>query len=179
MTLTLTPNFNDYVNRIALILRASTLIFPKSVGGDQDATDLVNQIITREIPMLELPIEGSGPPHIIITASRTPIIQREPVGRSDIDVQGPERLTLEFYLYVISQATDLTLAEKLLYEIIQAVTTELDKHKRLTDENGDNPISITSEWIVVPLLLDIDQREIVCRNIVFRPKVYMDLRTYT
>src|SRR6185312_960147 len=158
MSLTVTPNYNDYIDRIALILSKSTLLFPNSVGGDETQQDLVKQIIAHELPQNETPITGGGPPHIFIKESRNPIYERKQVGRDSIDAQGPESFTLEFY-------------------IVQAVTTTLDKNKRLLDDTGNNPIAKSSQWVTVPWLLENnEQRELLAVNVIFRPEVYVNLR---
>jgi len=178
MSLTVTPNYNDYIDRIALILSKSTLLFPNSVGGDETQQDLVKQIIAHELPQNETPITGGGPPHIFVKESRNPIYERKQVGRDSIDAQGPESFTLEFYIVVVAFATT-TFADSQISanNIVQAVTTTLDKNKRLLDDTGNNPIAKSSQWVTVPWLLENnEQRELLAVNVIFRPEVYVNLR---
>ena len=176
MSLVIAPNLNEYITRISDILKRSAQLFPKTVGLDDTKEDLVQQVIMYEIPIIVTPVTGGGPPHIVVTTSKTPIIEKIRTGRDSRNEQGPERWTLEFYVYVISQSTDLTKAEALMYDITSAVETTLGKNLRLTDENNENPLSATLETIELPLLLNIEQREIIARNVVVRPQVYVNLR---
>lgn len=176
MSLTVTPNFGAYVLRIVDILKRSALLFPKSVGGNDDVFDLVQQVIPFEIPIPENPPQG-GSPHIFVTTAPNPVDQRIQRGRDDRNVQGPEELVLAFYIIVVVQGTSLEVSEEKMYNILEAITTTLDKDKRLTDKDGNNPLSSTSQWLVVPYLLNSDQRDIIARNVFFRPRVYVNLRS--
>lgn len=177
MSLTSNPNFNDYVERIVEIFNASPLLFPHTVGQDNDVQDLIKQVIPYLIPN---PLDPQGPqyPHIVVTTSRNPIIFRQQTGRNSRDEQGPELLELEFYIIIICKdSRGIVESEQQSYDIRSAVTTVLDRKKRLTDTNDENPLCATSTWIDVPYLIESDQKELIARNIIFRPKVYVNLRT--
>lgn len=178
MSLVTTPNDNVFLDRITLLLQNSALLFPKSIGGDPNATDLVNQVIEYELPILNMPITGPGAPMILVTRSRSPNpIERKQVGRDSIDAQGPEVLTLEYYIVIIAQGTSFEEAQKQEANIEQAVTTTLDTHKRLTDLSNENPLCRTLQWLTVPFLLpENDQKEIIAYNVILRPETYVNLR---
>lgn len=178
MSLVTTPNDNDFLTRLVLILNNSALLFPKTIGGDPTATDLVNQVIQYELPILNMPITGPGAPMILVTNSRNANpIDRKQVGRDTIDVQGPEVFTLEYYIIAIAQGRDFQDAQTQVNNIVQAITTTLDKKKRLTDNSNANPICRTLQWTSVPFLLpENDQKEIMAFNTMVRPEVYINLR---
>jgi hypothetical protein len=175
MSLTIQPNYNSYIDRIELILKNSTLLFPQTIGGDPDTPDLVKQIIKYELPVPEN-AQGPDPPHVFITTSRNPLQGRKQIGRDSRDAQGPENLTLEFYIVVVVREPTLAESEKKMYDIISALTTTLDKNKRLTDLGGQNPLANTSQYFVVEYLLDTDQKEQIAKNVLLRPSVNVNLR---
>lgn len=178
MSLTTTPNDNDYLTRIVQMLSNSALIFPKTIGHNPNVSNLVNQVIQYELPILNLPIEGPGVPIILVTNSRSPNpIERKQVGRDTIDVQGPEVLTLEYYIIAITRGKNFKDSQVQMNNIIQAITTTLDSHKRLTDLDNENPLCRTLQWITVPWLLpDNDQKDTIGYNVMLRPEVYVNLR---
>jgi len=178
MSLTTTPNDNTNLARIVEVLQNSTLLFPKTIGGDPNAKDLVNQVIQWELPILNMPITGKGVPIILVTNSRSPNpIDRKQVGRDTIDVQGPEVLTLEYYIIAITRGKNFQDSQKLNNDVTQAITTTLDMKKRLTDTSNLNPICRTLQWTVVPWLLpENDQKDVVAYNVMIRPEVYVNLR---
>lgn len=178
MSLTAEPDFGDYVNRISDILALSALLFPRSVGGSKTEDDLVTQIINFELPLPSNPREGPDPPHIFITTAPSPTTRRQQWGRDSRDVQGSYSLEMEFWIIVVSQdRSDPILAEQKLYKIISAVTTILQKNKRLIDPTTlDNPLATTTTYDVIPYLLDITQQDIIVKNVVLRPKVGINLR---
>ncbi|MDE1866777.1 MAG: hypothetical protein KGI08_03580 [Thaumarchaeota archaeon] len=156
----------------------SALLFPKTIGGDPTAKDLVNQVIQYELPILNMPITGKGAPIVLVTNSRSPNpIEQKQVGRDTIDAQGPEVLTLEYYIIAIAQGKNFKDAQIQVNNIVQAITTTLDTHKRLTDLSNANPICRTLQWISVPFLLpENDQKEIMAFNTMVRPEPYVNLR---
>jgi len=177
MSLNMEPDYQTFVARLVLICEKSALLFPNSIGGDDTKTDLVTQIIKNQLPLPQLPVEGPGPPHIFVTTSESPKIVEEQRGRDDRDTQGSKRVTLEFYLIILSIARDKIEAEQKLYPIISALTTELSKNKRLVNPTGSvDPLSITHSFQVVPYIYDITQNETVAKNVVLRPVLGVNLR---
>ena len=171
------PNINDFIERIGDTLAASTLLFPQSVGGDESATDIVNQIIKYELPIPEATIEGPGPPHVFIKESFTPYIQKKQIGRNDLSVQGPEEHIMEFYIIVVAQGNSYKESQIQIANITQAIVTILKSNLQLADKDGKNHLCNILETIVVPYLIDTDQRDVIAKNIVVRPKVFVNLRT--
>jgi len=178
MSLSVEPDYQTFIVRIAAILRASALIFPKSVGGDDTVEDLVTQIIENQLPIPQLTVEGPGPPHIFVAQSEVPQVSSEQRGRDSRDVQGGKRVTLEFYIVIISAAgRDRQEAEASLFPIISAVTTELGKNMRLIDPATSlDPLSITHKYNVAPYIFDITQNETVAKNVILRPVLGVNLR---
>lgn len=179
MSLNIEPDYQPFVDRLVLICEQSALIFPKSIGGDNTKVDLVTQIIKNQLPIPQLPVEGPGPPHIFVTTSETPKISEETVGRDSIDTQGGKRVTLEFYIIILSIDRGRVEAEQKLYPIISAVTTELSKNKRLGIPSTPpilSPLAITHTFQVVPYNYDITQNETVAKNVVIRPVLGVNLR---
>ncbi len=177
MSLNIEPDYQPFVDRLVLICEQSALLFPNSIGGDNTKVDLVTQIIKNQLPIPQLPVEGPGPPHIFVTTSESPKIVEEQRGRDDRDTQGSKRVTLEFYLIILSIARERIEAEQKLYPIISAVTTELNKNKRLINPTDSlDPLSITHSFQVVPYIYDITQNETVAKNVVLRPVLGVNLR---
>lgn len=176
MSLNLEPDYSDYIIRLSDILSLSALLLPKTIGGSATEQDLINQIIEFELPLPENPVEGPGPPHIFITTPPNPIKSTEQLGRDSRDAQGPYALDMEYWIVVISSGTDPIDSEKKIYKIISAITTTLQKNKRLTDSLGDNPLAATTTYNVFPYILDTTQRDLIAKNIVLRVKVGINLR---
>jgi len=179
MSLDVEPDYQTFIVRIAEILRASALIFPKSIGGDNTATDLVTQIIENQLPIPQLTVEGPGPPHIFIAQSEVPVVSEEQRGRDSRDVQGGKRVTLEFYIVILSaEGRNRQEAEANLFPIISAVRTELGKNTRLVDPATSlDPLSLTHSTNPVPYIFDITQNETVAKNVVIRPVLGVNLRS--
>lgn len=176
MSLTVNPNLGDYVDRIAEILENSVLLFPRTKGNDLFKEDLVKKIFKFKIP-----IEQQAPifdhDFIFITTSRTPIQQRRQLGRDADNIQGAYALQLELYCIIVVRRPTPQLSESKCLEIIQAVTTTLDKNKKLLDKNNQNPLAATTEWIVVPYLLPSTQKAELAYNVIVRPYVRINLRS--
>ena len=173
------PNLNDFIERIFLILSNSTLLFPQSVGGDESATDLVNQIIPYALPVPEQPIEGPGPPHIFIKEADSAFSRFNQIGRSSINVQGPEEAFLELYVVVVARGASYQDSQVQLFNIIQAVKQVLKSNMRLGDPTTNPPLQNTLcnllETITVPWLIDSEEKTVIARNIIVRPKVFINL----
>jgi len=177
MSLSVEPDFQPFIVRIAKILKASSLLFPNSIGGDNTKTDLVNQIIQNQLPIPQLTVEGPGPPHIFIAQSEVPIVSQEQRGRDSRDVAGGRRVTLEFYIVILATGRDKQEGLSLIFPIISAVTTELNKNKRLIDPATSlDPLSITHDYNVVPFIYDITQNETAAKNVVLRLVTGVNLR---
>jgi len=177
MSLNIEPDFQPFIDRFVLIHEANALLFPKTIGGDPTALDLVNQVIANELPIPQLTIEGPGPPHVFVTQSQTPIITELQQGRNSRDVQGSKMMTLEFYNIIISASIGKVEAEKQLYKIISALTTTLNKNKRLTKPaDGLDPLAASITYNVVPYLYQIDSNEQAAKNVVVRLTVGVNLR---
>jgi len=177
MSLNTEPDSQTFIVRIAKILRASALLFPKSIGGDDTKQDLITQVIENQLPIPQLAVEGPGPPHIFVAQSETPIIAQEQRGRDELDKQGSKMMTLEFYIVAISVARDRIEASRELFAIISAATTDLGKNKRLIDPATSlDPLAMTHSYNVVPYIYDITNNETVAKNIVLRPTLGVNLR---
>ena len=177
MSLNIEPDYQTSIDRLVLISEKSALLFPKSIGGDNTKQDLITQVIPNQLPIPQLAIEGPGPPYIFVTSSESPLIGEDQRGRDSRDIQGSKRITLEFYMIVLSIARNRSEAERELYAITYALTTELSKNKRLTDPaTGLLPLAATHTFQVVPYIFDITQNETVAKNIVVRPVVGVNLR---
>jgi len=179
MSLSVEPDFGDYVLRISDILALSALLFPRSIGGDNTVQDLVTQIINFELPLPSNPREGPDPPHIFITTPPNPVVSREQSGRDSRDVQGPYTLKMEYWIVVVSaDRSDPILAEQKLYKIISAITNTLSANKRLIDPTTLlDPLAATSGWNIFPYVMgDLTQQDIKSKNVVLRPTVGINLR---
>jgi len=129
------------------------------------------------LPIPNLSIEGPDAPYIFVTESETPKILEEQRGRDSSDTQGSKRVTLEFYMVILSSSRNREESEKELFAIISALTTELSKNKRLTDPaTGLLPLAATHTFQVVPYIYDITQNETLAKNVVLRPIVGVNLR---
>ena len=167
------------MERLALICEKSALLFPRSIGGDNTVKDLITQVITNQLPIPQLYVEGPDPPYIFVANSRTPKIQEEQKGRDSIDVQGGKSVTLEFYMVILSSNRGRVDSEEELGPIISALTTELSSNKRLAIPSTPPLLSllaITHKFETVPYIYDITQNQTVAKNIVIRPIVAVNLR---
>lgn len=160
---------------ISNILATSALIFPNSIGGNTGVQDLVNQIIEYQLPVPNYPLKGPGPPHIFVTTSTNPIYSKKQIGRNNLDQQGPQRQTLEFYIVIVVNGPDLMTSESQMYSILQAVTTTLEQNKRLLQDGS--PMCTISDYVEVNYAIESDQRNMLAKNVVFRPDVLLNLRT--
>jgi len=179
MSLNIEPDYQTFVARLALILRSSALLFPKSIGGSTTVQDLITQVITNQLPIPQLSVEGPDPPYVFVANSKTPQVLEEQRGRNTIDTQGGKRVTLEFYIVVLSSNRGRVESEVELGPIISAVTTELSKNVRLGIPSAPpilSPLAISHTFDVVPYIYDITQNQTVARNIVIRPVVGVNLR---
>ena len=177
MSLNTEPDYQTFIDRLVLICEKSALLFPKSIGGDDTKQDLITQVIPNQLPIPNLSIEGPDAPYIFVTESETPKITEEQRGRDSRDVQGSKRVTLEFYMVILSSSRSREESEKELFAIISALTTELSKNKRLTDPaTGLLPLAATHTFQVVPYIYDITQNETLAKNVVLRPTLGVNLR---
>ena len=137
----------------------------------------MTKIFKYDVPIADNPPEGLGPPHIFIALSPNAVSNRAQRGRSSIDKQGPESLTLEFYIIVVAQdPSDYQRSQEQLYNIVEAVTTTLATNLRMLDKANANPLCYTLDYIVVPYLLESTEITVVAKNIILRPQVYINLR---
>ncbi len=177
MSLSIEPDYQTFIDRLVLILRASALLFPKSIGLDDTKQDLITQVIPNQLPIPNLSIEGPDAPYVFVTESETPKISEEQRGRDSSDTQGSKRVTLEFYMVILSSSRSREESEKELFAIISALTTELSKNKRLTDPaTGLLPLAATHTFQVVPYIYDITQNQTLAKNVVLRPVLGVNLR---
>ncbi len=177
MSLSSEPDYQTFIDRLVLICEKSALLFPKSIGGDNTKQDLITQVIPNQLPIPNLPIEGPDAPYIFVTESEIPKINEDQRGRNSRDVQGSKRVTLEFYMVILSSSRSREESEKELFAIISALTTELSKNKRLTDPaTGLLPLAATHTFQVVPYIYDITQNETLAKNVVLRPTLGVNLR---
>ena len=176
MSLVQAPNPNAFITRLQNMLENSALLFPHTIGLNNSVPDLVNQIIQYELPIPQQAITGPELPHVFITASPNFINSQTALGKGTIDHQGATKYVLEFFIIVVTMGPDLMSAQESLYNICQAIETTLEQNKRMLDNTGNNAIAATSEHMVLPYLIDTDQRTIVSKNILFRPTVFVNMR---
>jgi hypothetical protein len=176
MSYTVIPDKNIFIEQISNILATSALLFPNSIGGNSGVQDLVNQIVEYESPVPNYPQTGAGPPYIFVTTSKNPIYSKKPIGRNNLDQQGPQRWTLEFWIYIVVNGPDLMTSESQMYDILSALTTTLDLNKRLLNTEG-SPTCIISDYTEVDVAIETDSRTMLAKNVIFRPDVLVNLRT--
>lgn len=177
MSLSVEPNYQTFIDRLVEICRASALLFPRTIGGDDTTQDLINQVIANQLPIPNLTVEGPDAPYIFIAQSETPLINEEQRGRDSLDVQGGKRVTLEFYMVILSSSTDRITSDRELFDIIAALTTTLSNNKRLIDPATSlDPLAITHTFQVVPYNYDITQNQTLAKNVVIRPVLSVNLR---
>ncbi len=179
MSFTTTPDYNAFIDRLALIMEKSSLVMPAS-NGSTTAKDLVRQIVKYEFPTPEQPPEGLGPPHIFINKAENPIVSREKIGRDTIDVHGPEKWTLEFYIVmVILEQSSYERSQKAMYTLTNAVQDTLGKNRRLTDPTGapgTDPMAYSMTTLDVPYILKSSENLLLAHNIIVRPQILVNLR---
>jgi hypothetical protein len=177
MSLTVEPDYQDYIVRLVDICRQSSLLFPRSIGGDNTKKDLITQVIANQLPIPNLSIEGPDAPYIFVAASETPTITQLQQGRNELNKQGGKLVTLEFYLVMLSSDIGRQEAEAQLYAITSALTTELGLNRRLTDPtSGLLPLAVGISFNVVPYIYDITQNETVAKNCKLRLTTGVNLR---
>lgn len=177
MSLTTEPDYQTFIERLVLICEQSALLFPRTIGGDVNAKDLVNQIITNQLPIPQLSVEGPDAPYIFVAASETPTISSVQQGRNSLNTQGGKLVELEFYLIMLSSSRGRQESEEEIYNIIAALTTTLSQNLRLTDPtSGLLPLAIGITFEIVPYIYDITQNETVAKNCRLRIKVGVNLR---
>jgi len=177
MSFTTTPDYNTFIDRLALILEKSTLVMPAS-NGSTTAKDLVRQIIKYEFPTPEQPPDGLGPPHIFINKAENPILSRQKIGRDSLDEHGPEKWTLEFYIVmVILEQSSYERSQKAMYTLTNAVQDTLGKNRRLrTPPAGTDPIAYSMTTLDVPYILNSTENLLLAHNIIVRPQILVNLR---
>lgn len=170
-------DYNTFIDRIALTLEKSPLIFPKANGVD-DLPNLVKQVIKYEFPLPEQPPDGLGPPHIWITVAPNPIRSKVPAGRGTRDIVAKELYELEFWAVCITQKDDPRKSQQELYSIVSAVKTAIGKNRRLTKpEDQTDPIAFGLEYHEQPYILRTETNDQAATNVVIRPKVFVDMTT--
>ncbi len=168
-------NFNPIIDRLALTLEKSSILFPQANGGG-NLPDLVNQIIKYEFPLPEQPPDGLGPPHIFINSAPNPIINRERAGPGTRNIVAKELLTYSFWCVCITQDTDPLRAQNLLYEIVSAVETTIGKNRRLTDPaDQTDPLAFGLSYRSIPFTMRTTTNEQAAMNVVIEPKVFIDM----
>ena len=177
MSLSTEPDYQDFITRLVLICEQSALLFPRTIGLDVDAIDLVNQIIPNQLPIPQLSFEGPDAPYIFVAASETPTISSVQQGRNELNKQGGKLVELEFYLIILSSSRGRQESEEQVYNIISALTTTLSQNLRLTDPtSGLLPLAMGITFEIVPYIYDITQNETVAKNCRLRIKVGVNLR---
>jgi hypothetical protein len=179
MSLVQEPNYNDYIDRLVLILQNSTVLFPKTIGGDQNAKDLVNQVIKYDLAIAQDAPTGLGPPHIFVSTANNPIVSDEHIGRDTRDEFGPRDMKLEFWVVCVTNQPEFAGAQQSLFNIVQAVKQTLGKNKRLEDLAGANPLAREIDRpIVTPFTNWIStEKTTLATTVVIRPNVIVNLRT--
>lgn len=177
MSLTVEPDYQDFIVRIADVLRRSPRLFPHSVGGSNSEKDLITQVIENQLPIPQMSVEGPDPPYIFVAQSENAIVSQEQRGRNTRSIRGGRRMTLEFYIVVLSSATrSKQESNSQLFDIISAATTELGNNLELVNSSGLDPLAITHTYNVVPYIFDITQNETAAKNITLRVVTGVNLR---
>ena len=170
-------NPNDIINRLVDILSRSTLLFPKSKGGNKNATDLIKQVIAQDIPVTQDVPTGEGPPHLIVMQSANPTVTQRQMGRDDPDAKGPRSVTLEYWVIVVVNEAEFDQSQRSLNDIIHAATVTLGRNQRLTNAEKTDPKAVTLSYITTPYTnLESDVKTLMARTIVVRPEVIINLR---
>ena len=179
MSFITTPNWNEFIDRIALILSKSALIMPAS-NGFKTKKDLVHQIIKYTFPIPEQPPSGRGPPHIFINRADNPVIRRKKIGRDSIDEHGPERWTLEFYAVVVMLVEeDPIKSQEALYNVTEAIMTTLGKNRRLVDTVGGEPMAYHLTTMDIPYNIKSTASALQAHNVIIRPDILVNLKNET
>jgi len=177
MSFTTTPNYNAFIDRLALIMQDSTLVMP-ATNGSLTQKDLVRQIIKYSFPTPEQPPDGLGPPHLFINRADNPIIAREKIGRDTLDEHGPEKWTLEFYIVcVILEQSSFERSQKAMYNLTEAIQTTLGKNRRLrTPPAGTDPMAYHLTTDDIPFNLNTKENLLLAHNVIVRPQIIVNLR---
>lgn len=178
MSFTTTPDYNAFIDRLALILEKSTLVMPAS-NGDNTKQDLVRQIIKYSFPVPEQPPDGLGPPHIFINSAPNPVLRRKKLGRDSRDEWGWEKWTLEFHIVcVVLETASYERSQKAIFTLINAIQDTLGKNRRLITPGGagTDPMAYHLESIDIPYNLNSSEALLIARNVVVRPDILVNLR---
>jgi hypothetical protein len=176
MSFTTTPDYNAFIDRLALIMEKSTLVMPADNGGS--TKNLVRQIIKYSFPVAEQPPDGLGPPHIFINKALNPVVRRQKVGRDSLDAHGWEKWTLEFNIVcVILEQSSYERSQKAMYTLINAITDTLGKNRRLrTPPSGTDPMAYSLTTVDVPYALNSTEALLIAQNVIVRIDVLVNLR---
>ncbi len=170
-------NFNPFIDRLVDMLRASILLFPKSVGDDNDATDLIKQVVKYNIPIPQDVPTGEGPPHVIVRLADNPIVEDKEAGRDERNVKGPRDVELEFWVICIVNEVDFQTSQQSLFNITNAVSQTIGKNKRLQNSDGLDPLCRDVSYVTTPFTnIQSTQKTVMARTVVIRPKVPVNLR---
>ena len=172
MAVILPPNEQDYIDRIAAILKADSTLFPPT------GPHLVTAILTNQPAILQSP-DGAVIPYIGIWSGRMPLKFLEKVGRDGIDAEGGSVYEMEIYVVAVTN-TGLTAetAQRDVNTLSQAVGTAMARNLRLIDPaTGGSPLCRTHSRYRIPYVLPgtapPNMRAI---NTVIRPQVFVHLR---
>lgn len=179
MSSTTEINFNPFILRFVEMFENSSFLFPKTIGGDANATDLVKQIIPFDLPIAQDVPEGEGPPHIFVREAPNPIVKVEQSGRDTRSVKGARQFTLEFWAVLVVNEPIFEDSQKARFNIAQAITQTIGTNKQMLDKNGLNPLAMEMDGdpIQTPFtLLQTDEKDVQAKTVVIRPKVMVTLR---
>ena len=179
MSFTTEPNYNDFIDRIVLILQNSALLFPNSIGGDPDAKDLINQVIKYDLAIPQDVPTGLGPPHIFVGTALNPIVSDQTDGRYNRTEFGPRTQTLEFWAVCVASGVEFADSQRNLFNITQSVKQTLGLNSQLRDLANANPLSIELDRLIVTPFTNwaVTEKTTLANTIVIRPKTFVNLRT--
>lgn len=165
------PNNATIIERLAVILEADLTLFPVD-----PTLRLLNQVYRFLPPIPENPDSGIGPPLAFVTTPDKANVFTEQLGRDNRNAKGIQRKELEFYIVLITfdSTYGRTKAEQNIYSLVSAVKSALFKNLRLVDPATGldaSRLCSTLDIYDVPFNLNTEEKSMVARNVVIRPKL--------
>lgn len=116
---------------------------------------------------------GNAFPVCFVTTARTPEISRNPMTPfADENTRAVERRELEFWVVLIVNESDPAESQKVLYDLTERVQKILVANRRLTDEDGDDPLCGSSQIYVQGRLERLRGRPVEAMTVRLRCTIY-------
>lgn len=163
MSFTQSINIKDYVNRSVDILRNNASLKQK-----------VSQILSQEPPIVQSP-QLSVMPVIFVAQSKSPIRAIKPMGRDNRNTASARMYSLEFYNVVVARAISKQMALEFLQDTEYLIRDTYMKNQRMTDDAGENPMSLSVDVVSVPFIIQVNDPNIAAINVITRPEVPVKL----